>query len=381
MKKPANMFVKNLRYICLIGVIALGLMTIVCTGGGDGGGGSSTKLFSVQGIVFHDMNGNGTQETAYGIDEANYSGSGWRDMTSVTEPPIQDATVRIGSYEAVTDENGWFSLSVPSGNYQVTIEKENFRFYFKSKSSMIKLESGIPITISGDTSRDFGIGIGCFTLPYKKSDHGKIGLHGYADINPTFNEPSRYNHDPDSQPSYSEGEPVAGTGDAHRGIDYWVKENPENYDVVAMAPGMVYLTALAGDNMPMIIIIHTDYEAVSPSTDPDVNWAPVVGLQSSYQHLGSYAPGIEPGTLVQRGQVIGTIGNHEAYSGYHLHVDVGDAAYKHLTEGKLPYVDLFRDIVLSPGVLSFLWHVSDSLYISQGSPGYWSADNSPQYFD
>ena len=39
MKKSRNGFIKNLRYLCLVGVIALGLMTIVATGGGGGGGG------------------------------------------------------------------------------------------------------------------------------------------------------------------------------------------------------------------------------------------------------------------------------------------------------------------------------------------------------
>jgi hypothetical protein len=38
MKKARNGFIKNLRYMCLIGVIALGLMTIVGSNGGDGGG-------------------------------------------------------------------------------------------------------------------------------------------------------------------------------------------------------------------------------------------------------------------------------------------------------------------------------------------------------
>ena len=41
MKKTGTMFIKNLRYLCLIGVIALGLMTIVGTGGGGGGGGGT----------------------------------------------------------------------------------------------------------------------------------------------------------------------------------------------------------------------------------------------------------------------------------------------------------------------------------------------------
>lgn len=40
MKKNENSFLKNLRYLCLVGVIALGLMTIVGSGGGGGGGGT-----------------------------------------------------------------------------------------------------------------------------------------------------------------------------------------------------------------------------------------------------------------------------------------------------------------------------------------------------
>jgi len=49
MKKTGNMFVKNLRYLCLVGVIALGLMTIVGTGGGGGGGGTSTSTTTTGG--------------------------------------------------------------------------------------------------------------------------------------------------------------------------------------------------------------------------------------------------------------------------------------------------------------------------------------------
>jgi Tol biopolymer transport system component len=56
MKKAGTMFIKNMRYLCLVGVIAIGLMTIVGTGGGGGDGGGDgdggvvpTKLgFSVQ---------------------------------------------------------------------------------------------------------------------------------------------------------------------------------------------------------------------------------------------------------------------------------------------------------------------------------------------
>jgi hypothetical protein len=48
MKKAGNMVIKNLWYLCLVGVIALGLMTIIGTGGGGGddvsGGGDPTFL-------------------------------------------------------------------------------------------------------------------------------------------------------------------------------------------------------------------------------------------------------------------------------------------------------------------------------------------------
>jgi hypothetical protein len=40
MKKLRNLLMKNFQYLCIVSVIALGLMTIVGTGGGDGGGDS-----------------------------------------------------------------------------------------------------------------------------------------------------------------------------------------------------------------------------------------------------------------------------------------------------------------------------------------------------
>jgi len=42
MKKQRPMFVQNVRYVCMVTVILLGLMTIVGTGGGGGGGDDTT---------------------------------------------------------------------------------------------------------------------------------------------------------------------------------------------------------------------------------------------------------------------------------------------------------------------------------------------------
>ena len=43
MKKAGTMFIKNLRYLYLVGVIAIGLMTIIGTGGGGGGSGGGDE--------------------------------------------------------------------------------------------------------------------------------------------------------------------------------------------------------------------------------------------------------------------------------------------------------------------------------------------------
>ena len=45
MRRARNGFVKNLNYLCLVGVVALGLLTIIATGcgGGNGGGGYGGK--------------------------------------------------------------------------------------------------------------------------------------------------------------------------------------------------------------------------------------------------------------------------------------------------------------------------------------------------
>jgi hypothetical protein len=50
MKNVGTMCIKNLRYLCLVGVIALGLMTIVGTGGGGGGGGGASSGITYTGI-------------------------------------------------------------------------------------------------------------------------------------------------------------------------------------------------------------------------------------------------------------------------------------------------------------------------------------------
>ena len=66
MTKAKNGFIKNLPYLCLVGVIALGLMTIVGTGGGGGGGeapgGEETPSPSNVVVITEDIDSNTTWE-------------------------------------------------------------------------------------------------------------------------------------------------------------------------------------------------------------------------------------------------------------------------------------------------------------------------------
>lgn len=88
MKKPANMFVKNLRYICLISVIALGLITIIATGGGDGGGGSSTSTNNAP-VITSTAGTTAEQYEAYSYDVEATDADGDTLTYSLTTAPLR----------------------------------------------------------------------------------------------------------------------------------------------------------------------------------------------------------------------------------------------------------------------------------------------------
>ena len=92
MRKVRNGFIKNLHYLCLIGIIALGLMTIVGSNGGGGGTttpaattgsltitNNSLKTFSVAYLAL-------TTATTWGSDQCTYTitpGMTWT-LTDIT---------------------------------------------------------------------------------------------------------------------------------------------------------------------------------------------------------------------------------------------------------------------------------------------------------
>ena len=125
MKKTRGMFTKNLRYFCLIGLIALGLMTIVGTGGGGGGDGDA------------DITDN---SKFYGTFDYSITGT-YSCLGSETYTDIYSGTLTMGSdYNRRAEED---YLYIPSN--------ANFETY-----SYIDADGdsvSMTITISGDTIR------------------------------------------------------------------------------------------------------------------------------------------------------------------------------------------------------------------------------------
>ena len=77
MKKVRRGFIKTLPYLCLVGVIALGLMTIVGTGGGGGGGGgaSTPTGISYTGLTTQaTIDENNAEDLAVGAYEGGHTG-------------------------------------------------------------------------------------------------------------------------------------------------------------------------------------------------------------------------------------------------------------------------------------------------------------------
>jgi len=90
MKKLGNELIKNLYYLCVVGVIALGLMTIVGTGGGgggdNGGGGDGDGGQSITGSVLYFEPDRMLQTTELNgkVFDSGFSFSGWFNLTRMS---------------------------------------------------------------------------------------------------------------------------------------------------------------------------------------------------------------------------------------------------------------------------------------------------------
>ncbi|MBN2146792.1 MAG: peptidoglycan DD-metalloendopeptidase family protein [Anaerolineales bacterium] len=322
---------------------------------------------TITGRIFHDLNGNGIYDTAFSIGDLGEHPDGYLGAVGpFWEPPVAGAVITIDDHEITSDSNGWYRYCLPVGINQLSIQANPYRFYFPSSKEIRDLSQAITVQISQYTRLDLGLGMGPLTFPFRLSEKDLFRQGSFTDIDPFPNSIGVYNSYPEDCNWWH------CSGDAHRGIDYYA---PEGTVVVSAAPGMVYSVGTADDGSAMVIIIHTDFDGLEPWLGSDIRWADR-GFQTSYQHLSHAIEGIQPGVMVSRGQRVGYL--DEAI---HLHID----AQLILEPGNWAsggYIDLYRDTFHDQ--LVFLEHDSHYGYmikISQGSPGFWTADLLPHFGD
>lgn len=113
MKKLRNLLVKNVHYLCIISVIALGLITIVgSNGGGGGGGGGGSTDFTVSGTV-SGLTGTGLILQNNAGDDLSISSDGtFTFSTAISDGDTYHVTVLTppsGQACAITNASGTIS--------------------------------------------------------------------------------------------------------------------------------------------------------------------------------------------------------------------------------------------------------------------------------
>ena len=161
MKKSGTKSIKDLRYLCLVGVIALGLMTIVGTGGGDGGGGDETITSSLAQIV-------GTLEVPPGIDNSEIQGA---DVYVIGQESQGVQTDNEGNFTLAVD----MTSSVAEENEYELIALSQTQNY-GAKVDDIAVTEGEVTTVEPVTITKTGSIIGNVTLQ-GQSDHTGIMVY------------------------------------------------------------------------------------------------------------------------------------------------------------------------------------------------------------
>ena len=120
MKKARNWFIKNVHYLCLIGVVALGLMTIVGTGGGGGDGGEGADTDQSSGLEL-----TWVEESGLTIATAQYGESGF--LTGYMCYSYFEVTGGSGAVEITADLES--RTGDPKGSQTSTFDVEEGQSY------------------------------------------------------------------------------------------------------------------------------------------------------------------------------------------------------------------------------------------------------------
>jgi len=276
-----------------------------------------TKLYSLEGRLFFDYNGNGMQD-------------GEEPAVANAKVLLKDNVKNIDKViaETTTDSSVYYKLDVPNGNYRLFVETDKkFRHMCRSAEEFRLVKYGYDIELNEPKEVNIGMMEGIFTLPYPRK----------AKILRTL-----YYFDVDKRNYYTRDWKGGNeTYDQHPGTDYSM---PISEDIVAAAPGRVnYTMEGQGEKVEgMVLIWHGE-------VDPFGN-----SFYSLYGHISKVYRYI--GEAVKRGDKIAESGYTGPTRGEepHLHWSIGGRY-------ESSWIDPYRD-VSNPESIS-----------------YWTVDNKPQY--
>ena len=257
---------------------------------------SSTQLYTLQGQLFFDYNGNGIQDAG--------------------EPAVQNTNVQIQDWnaqviaQALTDSSGDYKVDIPAGDYQLFIqpdeskpENPNFTHMCTSPSDLRAISNGYFLSVFADDVFNVGLMEGPFTQPFRSSTDYYVGCY--------------YNWDSRSKETL------------HSPYLWWNGQSGYNYELVyPQNPGGAMYNN-AGIDMPMEI--GTDVLAPAPgimSSGPQHGPQGQLGVSIAhpgaglgifgtfYNHLSEIL--LPEGTTVARGDVIAKSGESGTWTP-HLH--------------------------------------------------------------
>lgn len=260
---------------------------------------SSTQLYSLQGRVFFDYNGNGVRDGE--------------------EPAVQNAKVQIRNINAqviveqLTDSSGDYKLDIPAGDYELSVKPDtskqgnpNFSYMCTSPSEIRPISDNYDLTVVGDDRFDVGLMEGPFTQPFRSSTDYYVACY--------------YNWDSSSKETRNSSY-LWWNGQSGDFRDLFMYNNagidmpmPAGTDVLAPAPGIVSSGPQHGPQGQLGVSL----------AYPD---AGLGEFGTFFNHLSEIL--LPEGTTVARGDVVAKSGESGTWTP-HLHfnnwLDFGDTA-------------------------------------------------------
>jgi len=311
----------------------------------------SIQLASLQGRLFFDYNGNGVQDGE--------------------EPAVADAVVQLRDdagkviAESHSDSSGDYSLEgIRTGSYRLHVGADKrFRYMCRSAEEFAPIREGYDITLDQSARIDIGLTEGFLTLPIDTTDYL---LWSYVDLDHRIGYVRNFaggrSQAVDPFIDIHSGQAHPGTQDQHQGADY---NMPCGRNVVAMAPGVVLQSEGGTEYARYVRIIHKAGDEM---------------FVTDYGHNSKNL--VKVGDVVKRGQVVALSGdnNGQRKTQPHVHASFWEIPIAHQSDPVRYIFEILPKVSYPSGdeVPVVLDPYRDEVD-PQGSLGYWTKDNDPQY--